>query len=201
MGLQEELAASPTPISPQDYARKLAESKASALGEEMMTRKQNQEQKKSKNVHVRGSTFILGSDTIVDMDGKILEKPKGVENAKAMLTKLSGAWHEVHTGVALYRMDHRKCDGDDEVQALELELVSSFTDTAKVKFTTLTAEDINAYVATGEPMDKAGSYGIQGIGGQMVERIEGDFFTVMGLPMHRVSGVMANALAQSGFVH
>jgi septum formation protein len=130
-------------------------------------------------------SFILGSDTIVDKDGMILEKPKSEEDARRMLSLLSGSWHEVHTGVAIYKVNHRT----DEVL-----LVSSFTETAQVKFTMLSDEDIDAYVQTGEPMDKAGGYGIQGIGGQIVERLEGDFFAVMGLPMHRLSGELAKAL-------
>jgi len=64
-----------------------------------------------------------------------------------------------------------------------------------VKFASLTDEDIQSYIASKEPMDKAGSYGIQGIGGQLVERLEGDFFTVMGLPMHRFSRELSNAIS------
>ncbi len=173
--LQKELANQS--FAPKDYAKKLAESKAHALAEEMSNSSVEYEQE---------YTLLLGSDTIVDLEGEILEKPKTEDDAKTMLSKLSGSWHEVHTGVALYKMTHS--------EGGVVELVSSFTDTARVKFTSLSVEDINAYVGTGEPMDKAGSYGIQGIGGQMVERMEGDFFTVMGLPMHRLSGEMAKAL-------
>ena len=176
--LQKELAQ--TPISPPDYAKKLAESKAHALAEQMIS--------SSDEEYSHESSFILGSDTIVDKDGVILEKPKSEDDATDMLVKLSGSWHEVHTGVALYRIGHGS--GDDTI-----ELVSSFTETAKVKFADLSSEDIYAYVKTGEPMDKAGSYGIQGIGGQMVERMEGDFFAVMGLPMNRLSGELAKALS------
>jgi len=174
--LQIELAANPA-ISPQEYAKKLAESKAHALAQHMAS---------SSTKYDHESSLILGSDTIVDLNGIILEKPKNEDDAKRMLSSLSGSWHEVHTGVALYKMSH---DNDG------IDLISSFTDTARVKFAILSPEDIDAYVKTGEPMDKAGSYGIQGIGGQMVERIEGDFFAVMGLPMHRLSRVFANALA------
>ena len=79
-------------------------------------------------------------------------------------------------------MNHNHKNNDD---GNEFELLSSFTVTAKVKFAQLSEQDIRAYVKTGEPMDKVGSYGIQGIGGQMIECMEGDFFAVMGLPMHR----------------
>jgi septum formation protein len=174
--LQIELAK--TPISPIEYTKKLAESKAFALAEQMVN---------SKDIYDHEVSFILGSDTIVDKDGVILEKPKSEEQAIEMLSTLSNSWHEVHTGVALYKMNHS--DGSNAI-----ELVSSFTETAKVKFTKLSENDIHAYVKTGEPMDKAGSYGIQGIGGQMIECMEGDFFAVMGLPMHRLSQELARAL-------
>ena len=88
-----------------------------------------------------------------------------------MLSRLSGNWHKVHTGVAIYHVE----------STTKMNLVTSFTDTAAVKFAPLSEQDIISYVATGEPMDKAGSYGIQGVGGQFVERMEGDYFCVMGL--------------------
>lgn len=175
--LQEEL--SKTKITPTEYSKTLARSKAYALVEAIQ---------KDGEEKTHSTTFVLGSDTIVDKDGIILEKPKSKENAAEMLTKLSGNWHEVHTGVALYKINH-ECEGDDII-----ELVSNYTDTARVKFSTLTNDDIAAYIETGEPMDKAGSYGIQGLGGQFVETITGDFFAVMGLPMHSLSKAFAKAL-------
>ena len=90
-------------------------------------------------------------------------------DAKRMIAHLSGNEHFVHTGVAIYRL----LPDDSSVN-----LMASFTDTATVQFAALSETDMDAYVATGEPMDKAGSYGIQGIGGQLVSEIEGDFFTV-----------------------
>jgi septum formation protein len=176
--LQKELAK--TVITPQDYSRTLAESKAHALAEHIL----KEDTLVDENSMTAHSTFILGSDTIVDYSGSILEKPKSESDAIGMLRTLSGAYHEVHTGVALYCL-----------KSGSIELVCSFTDTAKVKFAELGESDIQAYVNTGEPMDKAGSYGIQGMGGQFVERMEGDFFTVMGLPMHRVSRELAKALS------
>lgn len=90
----------------------------------------------------------------------------------------------MHTGVAIYRLS----------PSAEISLLSSFTESANVLFSNLCDQDIEAYVASGEPMDKAGSYGIQGIGGQIVQNITGDFFTVMGLPMHQTSKHLALAL-------
>lgn len=192
MGLAGRYAASPSPldeealqielmamdsISPQDYARILAERKAHAYGEKMVEDGSGE----------TTTTMIIGSDTIVDLGGSIMEKPKDEQEAVDMIHRLSGNWHQVHTGVAVYR-----------VQNGENTLAFSFTDTTRVKFADLTDSDIRAYVATGEPMDKAGSYGIQGIGGQIVEQMEGDFFTVMGLPMHRLSKELARVIAELG---
>ena len=101
-----------------------------------------------------------------------------------MLTRLSGRKHFVHTGVAVYRVHQN------------VELVASFTDTAQVTFAPLSERDIDSYIATKEPMDKAGSYGIQGIGGQFVSNVSGDFFTVMGLPMNKLSQALVEAVRQ-----
>ena len=147
--LQEELTKS---TQPRDYTRVLAEEKAKAL---------------ASVIPGEHPTLVLGSDTIVDLDGHILEKPSDEADAKRMLRALSGVQHQVHTGVALYRVNEKGAV-----------LAGSFTDTAKVTFAMLSDADIEAYVASGEPMDKAGSYGIQGIGGQLVQCVEGDFFTV-----------------------
>jgi len=145
--LQKELVA--RNLSPPEYTRVLAEDKAKALA------------------ITRQNGLVLGSDTIVDLDGVILEKPRDASDAKRMLRMLSGVQHSVHTGVALYT-----------VKEGSVELVRSFTETAKVQFATLSEVDIEAYVASGEPMDKAGAYGIQGMGGQMVSAVNGDFFAV-----------------------
>lgn len=115
-----------------------------------------------------------------------VEKPKDEAEAIGMIQRLSGNWHQVHTGVAVYAVG---VDGNDEEK-----LLFSFTDTARVKFADLSHEDIKSYVASKEPMDKAGAYGIQGIGGQLVEQMNGDFFTVMGLPMHRLSRELSTAI-------
>lgn len=167
-------------IPPEEYTRKLAEAKAFSLAES-----HRDESCVGDTPTIRIPIFYLGSDTIVEIDSKILEKPKDAEEAKTMLSLMSGRQHHVHTGVALFK----RMGG-------EISLISSFTDTATVTFCNLSKETIDAYVATGEPLDKAGSYGIQGIGGQFVSTINGDFFTVMGLPMHRTSVVLARAIDQ-----
>lgn len=162
---------------PKTYTRVLAEEKAKALAMEISSQ-------------VTQPTIVVGSDTIVAWNDSILEKPKDTADAKIMLTQLSGSQHTVHTGVAIYRV-FPKALSDQPVT-----LVSSFVDTANVRFAPLSSADIDAYIATGEPMDKAGSYGIQGIGGQFVASMEGDFFTVMGLPMHRTSRQITIAISE-----
>lgn len=108
---------------------------------------------------------ILSSDTLVDLGGTALGKPIDEEDAFRMLKALSGATHYVHTGVAVRYKD----------------TVVSGVDSTAVVFRPLSDEEIRAYIATGDPMDKAGSYGIQGAAGAFVRKIEGDFDTVMGL--------------------
>lgn len=110
---------------------------------------------------------VLGADTIVVLDGEVLEKPRDQQHAREMLAKLSGATHQVMTAVALA----------DSQQVLDC-LV-----TTDVTFRILSAEDIASYVASGEPMDKAGAYGIQGLGGNFVRKINGSYHAVVGLPL------------------
>ncbi|MBQ2841859.1 MAG: septum formation inhibitor Maf [Clostridia bacterium] len=111
--------------------------------------------------------IVVGADTIVVAGEKILGKPADKADACAMLRMLSGREHEVITGVCIV------CDGKQE----------AFAQVSKVKFYDLTDEEIEAYVATNEPMDKAGAYGIQGRGCTLVEKIEGDYFNIVGLPV------------------
>jgi septum formation protein len=113
--------------------------------------------------------WVLAADTIVVVDADILGKPVNVTEATAMLSRLSGRSHHVITGVCLTHSQY----GVEESQAVETE----------VFMRRLGAADIAGYIATGEPMDKAGAYGIQGIGGCLVERIEGSYSNVVGLPL------------------
>ncbi|MDD6702952.1 MAG: Maf family protein [Clostridiaceae bacterium] len=113
---------------------------------------------------------VVGSDTVVALDGKILGKPRSEKEAAEMLRSLSGRIHKVFTGVAII------CG----------EKVTSFFEETEVEFYPLTDQEILDYVATGEPMDKAGAYGIQGRGAVLVKRINGDYFNVMGLPISKV---------------
>lgn len=124
--------------------------------------------------------IILGADTIVVLDGEILGKPKNKENAFFILKKLSGRTHEVYTGVTLMNKSMGK-------------IVSNY-DVTKVKFNQLDEQKILNYVATGEPMDKAGAYGIQGMGSFLVNHIEGSLDNVIGLPTEKLQEMLAQIM-------
>lgn len=111
--------------------------------------------------------IIIGADTVVSIDGVILGKPKDRSDAFKMLKMLSGKYHSVFTGVTIIRPDSTK----------------TFSVETRVKFFELTDREINDYLDTGEPFDKAGAYGIQGKGSLLVEKIDGDYFNVVGLPV------------------
>lgn len=133
-------------------------------------------------------TILIGADTIVEINGEVLEKPKDEADAYRMLTTLSDSIHLVHTGVTIFTNSDQSIIGTGQQKcSLPLVPVVSFVQTTKVKFIELLPMDIQAYIETGEPFDKAGGYGIQGIGGQFVEQIEGCYFNVMGLPINTLS--------------
>lgn len=119
------------------------------------------------------NSLVIGADTIVVKDNKLLGKPKNEQEAFDMLGDLNGEWHEVVTGICLCRTSDMKTISDFE--------------TTRVKIAKKSDEFLRSYIATREPFDKAGAYGIQGYGSLLVERIEGDFFNVMGLPVFRLS--------------
>ena len=120
--------------------------------------------------------LYLGSDTVVVLDGVVMGKPSDEQDAFRMLRSLSGRTHEVCTGVALVTV------GEDGT----VEHTETFGEATEVTFFELTDEEIDRYIRTGEPMDKAGAYGIQGLGRVLVEGIRGDYETVVGLPAARV---------------
>lgn len=111
--------------------------------------------------------LVIGADTVVVLDGQLMGKPENAAEALQMLSALSGRKHTVCTGVCVI------CNGQADVRHAS----------TKVTFCNLTQREMLAYIATGEPMDKAGAYGIQGRGGLLVEKIEGDYYNVVGLPI------------------
>jgi septum formation protein len=118
--------------------------------------------------------ITIGADTIVVVNRKVLGKPRDADDAARMLALLSGREHTVTTAVAVSRGKKLR----------------SAVEEVRVKFRRLRDDEIEAYIATGEPMDKAGAYGIQGYGATIVERIEGDYFAVVGLPIVRLIGLL-----------
>ncbi len=119
-------------------------------------------------------SLVLGADTIVCLEGRILGKPKDAAEASDMLHALSGKKHTVYTGMALIRDDRQLWD----------------TASADVWFRPMTDQEIDAYIATGSPLDKAGAYGAQDLAALFVERIEGEFYTVVGLPICRLGKLL-----------
>lgn len=130
---------------------------------------------------------VLGADTIVIVNGEVLEKPRDTHHAAAMLRQLSGHTHQVMTAVALA----------DRQRVLERLVVTDVT------FKVLAEREIAAYIASGEPMDKAGAYGIQGVGGCFVRRINGSYYAVVGLPLVETGELISdfNALREGRDKH
>lgn len=116
------------------------------------------------------TAVVIGADTIVVLKDEILGKPSNSTEAIAMLTNLSGKTHSVYTGVALVQNDKQM----------------TFFEKTNVLFWELTTEEINSYVKTGEPFDKAGGYGIQDVGATLVKKINGDYYNVVGLPVSKL---------------
>jgi septum formation protein len=143
---------------PGDYVRRLALAKALSGA--------------SKYRDPVDEALIVGADTVVVVDADVLAKPTSKDDARSMLRRLSGRVHEVHSGLALLRSS-----------GAEQRVIEEVT---QVHFAPLTDREIEGYIATGEPFDKAGAYAIQGIGGRYVTRIEGCYFNVMGLPLARL---------------
>lgn len=150
--------------APLTLVERLARAKAAAVAAE----------------HAEPNELTVAADTIVTFDGKILGKPATEGEVRTMLRELSGRTHQVATGVCIVKA------GDTAAPHAAESL--SFVDVTDVTFYELTDEQIERYVASGEPMDKAGAYGIQGTGGRMlVQYISGDFYNVVGLPIARVA--------------
>jgi len=161
----------PRPDEPAtDYVARLARDKAHAGFQEARRR------------GVDGPLWVIGADTTVAVDQALLGKPADAREAAAMLRRLSGRSHEVLTGICLY---------DGQREALRV-------DVSTVHFEPLGEAAIAAYVASGEPYDKAGGYGIQGRAALMIRRLEGSYSGVMGLPLHALAGLLKSFGAAGG---
>lgn len=152
------------------YVQELALLKASATAKAVLKRK---------------DALIIAADTVVTLDGAVLGKPDGEDGAFSMLKSLSGRVHEVYTGYCVMRMR----DGKTVCNSVRTE----------VEFKELTDSKINGYIATGEPMDKAGAYGIQGHGSKLIKGINGDYFNVVGLPVGALSDTLEREFETEAF--
>jgi len=124
---------------------------------------------------------VLGADTLVVLKGRVFGKPKDADDAKAMLRLLSGNVHQVYTGYCVISGTKLLCGHE----------------CTSVEFYPLSENEIDAYIATGEPLDKAGAYGIQGRGALLIKRIDGDFYNVMGLPIGKINRILIGIQAQN----
>lgn len=153
---------------PQEAVKKLAERKAKAAVEELVTEEYD------------GAMAVIGSDTMVVFRGEIFGKPRDAADASRMLHALSGHGHDVHTAVSVWFV-HAPAGQDVGLY------YRTFVETTYVYFKDLTDEQIDEYIASGDPFDKAGAYGIQSGAGVFVDHIEGDLDTVIGFPVERLS--------------
>ncbi|HEU5453405.1 MAG TPA: Maf family protein [Terriglobales bacterium] len=153
---------------PEAYVKRLAREKARTVWEKEFNAKDAKERK---------AVMVLGADTTVVVDEHVLEKPRDARDAARMLRLLSGRTHQVMTGVCLVA---------EGVEKMGCEIT-------QVTFSRLSESDIAGYIATGEPMDKAGAYAIQGIASRWIPRIEGDYGNVVGLPVAMVCGMLRDA--------
>jgi len=167
MGIREFEVVSPDvdehvaePLPPEELVERLSRKKAQAVARRLRDRD--------------AGAVIIAADTVVALDGTVLGKPADERAAFTMLSALSGERHQVHTGLTVI------C-GEECITLHE---------TTEVQFRELEPEEIDCYIATGEPMDKAGAYGVQGYGALLVEGIRGDYYNVMGLPVYRLGQVL-----------
>ena len=160
--------------TPGEMVEVLSERKAAAVAEEI-----------KKQGFAEESVLLVGADTMVAIDGKKLGKPKDEKGAEEMLEELSGRTHQVYTGVTLIRL--KKAENGSILQESR-----TFSEGTDVSFYPLTKEEIRSYIATGEPMDKAGAYGIQGKAAVFVKEIKGDYNNVVGLPIARLYQELKN---------
>lgn len=162
---------------PEDIVRELALMKAEHVAKEVERREKERAEQASipgldtGEAHLR-NVVILGADTIVVLDGQILGKPSDEEAAFSMLKSLQGRMHQVYTGVAVLNFD-----GSGSLRTI------SHAEETKVYVHEMTDEEIRRYIAAGESMDKAGAYGVQGRFAAYIDRIEGDYYNVVGLPV------------------
>jgi septum formation protein len=163
-------------ITFEAIAANLDETRLGGEPAEKMVRRLAEAKVRAAAAKVAGSAIIIGADTVVVLGEEVLGKPASAEDARAMLERLSGKTHAVMTGLAVFRLP-------DRTMRIEPE-------STRVTIAPLTAQEIVEYVASGEPLDKAGAYAIQGCGGRFVTRVDGCYFNVVGLPLARLYRIL-----------
>lgn len=151
---------------PEQMVKELSYGKALAIFEELLEKEQKE-------------TLVIGADTLVSFEGRVLGKPGDEKEAEEMLTLLQGNMHQVYTGVTLFWQEYGP-EGTWETKS------STFAEESFVTMYPMSKEEIRAYIATGEPMDKAGAYGIQGRCAAWIRKISGDYYNIVGLPVGRL---------------
>ena len=136
--------------------------------------------------------IVIGADTVVSCDGKVLGKPAGRADAIRMLGNLSGRSHEVYTGVTVVKKDNAPASALESGEAEGSLIINTFHEETKVTFYEMSLSEINEYVDTCDPMDKAGAYGIQGFCARYIKGIEGDYNNVVGLPIGHLYQLLKN---------
>ena len=159
--------------NPHEAAKTLAQRKAQAVVEQELS------------AGYSGDAMFIGADTMVVLDNEIYGKPKDAQEAKAMLVRLSGRTHSVITAVSIWLVSAAPTAENNDSGDIGLGF-RTFYDESYVTFKPLREKDIDAYIKTGEPFDKAGGYGIQGYGKALVEKYEGSLNTIIGLPIERI---------------
>lgn len=173
-----------TKTNPDEVVLELSEQKCAAVANDFM---KNVPSNLGTLIDLEnGGILVIGADTVVSLDNKILGKPEDAKDALKMLMNLSGRVHEVYTGVTCKVLKYNSFTEG----MLEMDSFSFFVET-KVNMYPFDEYEALDYIATGEPMDKAGAYGIQGIGERLVESINGDYNNVVGLPLSRLMKELA----------
>ena len=184
--------------APRDYVQRLASAKSAAALERLVAGPEGEPYESPARTRAaredrQGAVAVLGADTTVVVDGAILGKPVDVADARAMLRRLSGGWHEVLTGISL------RLTGCSGVQAAETPRELAQVERTAVFFSPLGDREVDWYVQTGEGLDKAGAYAIQGLASRFVTRIEGSYANVVGLPVAAVHQLLKQLAVTGSF--
>ncbi len=181
----------------EGYVLETARKKTQAVAD-LVSKEYLEKQNESKKMKEDGSsstgkhqTIVIGSDTIVVKDEHILEKPKDSDHAKKMMKMLSGTTHQVFSAVIMIAVDYHA-----DINEAKVNEVFAFTSCTNVTFDEMSDENIQSYIETGEPFDKAGGYGIQGIAKHFIKSINGCYYNVMGFPAHDFSKAFANYIVK-----